>query len=137
MLTNTVVQEILDLHRLFEGWLGGTWPATPETFARAGAALAPGFTQIDPEGRWQQREPLLAKLDAAHGVYRSADHPFVIEIRNAAVRLTAGETIVATYEEHQRIRGAWSARISTAVFQPHAPAPLGIGWMHLQETWMR
>jgi hypothetical protein len=135
-MTDAAITEIIDLHRLFEGWLGGTWPATAETFARAEAALAPGFTQIDPEGQWQQRDPLLAKLKAAHGVHRDAA-PFLIEIRAASLRQEFGGAVCCTYEEHQRIRGVWSARISTALFVPEPAAPCGLVWLHLQETWIR
>ncbi|MDX2103183.1 MAG: hypothetical protein EAZ99_14445 [Alphaproteobacteria bacterium] len=128
--------EVIALHQLFEGWLGGTLPRDPEVFQRCAASLAPDFTQIDPEGRWQPRDPLLARLAAAHGIHRDADQPFLIEIRAAAPRVSAGDLVAVTYEEHQRIRGVWRARLSTALFTADPTAPEGVLWRHLQETWV-
>jgi hypothetical protein len=50
----------------FQGWLGGTLPATDAVFARLPATMGAEFTLISPSGEIAAREPLLRQLRAAY-----------------------------------------------------------------------
>jgi hypothetical protein len=129
-----VLREIEGLHRFFEDWFLGRCPNERASFARCADALGPGFVQIDPEGRERHRAGLLKALRAAHGCHAGAG--FAIRIKRAKVRLTHHGLTLATYEEWQRLGQRGTARHSTALFAPAASAPLGVAWVHLQETWI-
>ena len=129
------LREIKALHRFFEDWFLRRCSNDGTTFARCSAALAAGFVQIDPEGREHRRAALLGMLKAAYGCHAGA--PFTIRIKQARVRLTHHGLVLATYEEWQQLAERTTARRSTALFGPAPASPLGVEWLHLQETWMR
>ena len=133
-LAAAALAEIVELHRFFVAWFTGRCPNSRAGFARVADALAPGFVQIDPEGRERRRGPLLAALNAAHG--SRAGEPFAIRIVRPKIRLVRRGLALATYEERQRCSGAITRRRSSALFAPAATAPGGVAWLHLQETWI-
>lgn len=125
--------EIVELHAFFEGWLGGTLPATDAAYARVVDTMAPEFAIVTPGGELLLREQLLAQIRGAHG----SRPGWRIWIERPALRLAFGGVTVATYEEWQRYGdGAVSARLSTAIFRAQAGAPHGLAWLHVHETWL-
>ena len=60
--------EIVELHRFFEGWLGGTLPADEASFNRLTSALAEDFEMVGPDGRLIARAMLLEELRGAAGL---------------------------------------------------------------------
>jgi hypothetical protein len=131
-LAAAVEAEIDGLHRFFVDWFLGT--AEAGAFARCADALDASFVQIDPAGRERPRAALLDALRAARGCY--AGLPFAIGIERTQVRLLRAGLALATYEERQWFGERISARRSSALFAPAAAAPLGVAWLHLQETWI-
>ena len=133
-LAAAALAEIEALHRFFAAWFLGGCPKSRASFARVASALAPGFVQIDPQGRTRRRAPLLAALRAAHGCRAGED--FAIRIVRPTIRLVHRGLALATYEERQRSGGTTTRRQSTALFAPAPEAPAGVAWLHLQETWI-
>ena len=133
-LAEAVLAEIDLLHRFFVAWFLGSCPKSRASFARVADALAPGFVQIDPQGRERRRAPLLAALRVAFGCHAGED--FVIRIVRPKIRLVHRGLALATYEERQRSGGATTRRRSSALFAPAPTAPAGVAWLYLQETWI-
>lgn len=125
--------EIVELHDFFQGWLGGTLPATDAVYARLSATQAPEFVIVTPSGELIPSEQLLAQLRAAHG-----SRPGLrMWIENAELRFTQGGLTVATYEEWQRhADGTVTGRLSTVVFRDQPGTPNGLAWVHVHETWL-
>ena len=121
--------EVEQLHFFFEGWMGGTLEADPETFRRLGDVLAPEFEMISPGGERTTRDELVAGLMPAHG-------PFRIRIANYRGRSLSKEMHLITYEEWQVIDGETRGRLSTALLRNRKGTPNGVEWVHLHETWM-
>jgi len=119
--------EVAELHRFFERWLSGE----TEDFARCEAALADDFTMIGPDGRLVDRPTLVAGLRAAHKARRVR-----IEIRNFDGRQVDDRLFLATYQEWQDQGNEIRGRQSTALFGRKEPAPNGVAWIHLHETWL-
>jgi hypothetical protein len=133
-LGTAALAEIERLHRFFEAWFQGSLPRDPATFAACADALAPGFVQIDPQGRERERDGLLAALEAAHGCRAAA--PFAIAIAEPRILLERDGLVLASYVERQHSGATGTARRSTAVLAAAPAAPLGVAWLHLQETWI-
>lgn len=127
-------QEVLALHAVFEGWLGGTLPPSDEAFARVEAALAPTFSMVSPEGEVVARTPLLAGLRGAHGA-KGRQGLFRIAVEDMAVLHLEPPLVVLRYSERQSQGEACTIRHSTAVFRAAPAAPCGVEWIALQETW--
>jgi len=141
------VQEIVELHRFFEGWLSGSLPATDEVFGRLEAALAPGFLLISPDGSVLARAEVIAWVRGGHG---GRGPSFRIHIRNPEPRLEERGLVLATYEEWQESGGesgpsihkfddepvpsGLGGRLSTVVFRERPDAPNGVEWLHVHET---
>lgn len=125
--------EIVELHDFFQGWLGGTLPATDEVYARLGATQAPEFAIVTPGGELIPGPRLLAQLRAAHG----SRPGWRMWIESAELRHAQGGLTVATYEEWQRSAdGAVTGRLSTVVFRDQPGTPNGLAWVHVHETWL-
>lgn len=126
-------QEVVALHETIEAWLAGALPDTDEAFARFSDAMADDFEIISPAGTRADRDAIIASLRAAHGVQRA---DFTISIRNVRTRLLAPPLALVTYEEWQSEGEQTTARFSSVLMREDAQKPGGVGWVHLQETWL-
>lgn len=120
------------MHEAIEDWFTGAL----DDLAPFADALAPGFRIVSPDGAVREREAVVASMREARGSHAGEDPPFVVEVRDAAVRDAAGDRYLVTYEEHQRTRDGWTARTSSAWLQAAPAAPAGLAWVHLHETWI-
>jgi hypothetical protein len=133
-LAEAARREVLALHAVFEGWLGGMLPPSDEAFGRIEAALAPTFSMVSPEGEILARTPLLAGLRGAHGA-KGRQGPFRIAVEDMVVLHLEPPLVVLRYGERQSQGEARTIRHSTAVFRAAPTAPCGVEWIALQETW--
>ncbi|HMQ32087.1 MAG TPA: hypothetical protein PKD53_15265 [Chloroflexaceae bacterium] len=125
--------EIVELHNFFQGWLGGTLPATDEVYARLSDTQTPEFVIVTPGGEFIPSEQLLAQLRAAHG----SRFGWRMWIENAELRFMQGGLTVATYEEWQRhADGTVTGRLSTVIFRDQTGTPNGLVWVQVHETWL-
>lgn len=124
--------EIEDLHRIFEGWIGGDAPPPVEAFARVEAALAEDFTFVTTGGVVLDRGAVLRGIRDARG----ARPGLRISVRDPRLIHASDHALVAVYEEWQEAGAERSARVSTAVFRPGREAAHGLVWVHVHETWM-
>jgi hypothetical protein len=125
--------ELVELHDFFQGWLGGTLPATDEVYTRLSDTQAPEFAIITPGGELIPSPILLAQLRAAHG----SRPGWQMWIENAELRFTQDGLTVATYEEWQRhADGKVTGRLSTVIFRDQPDTPNGLVWVHVHETWL-
>lgn len=128
-MQNRWIDEVVELHRFFEGWLSGTLDNTQETFRRFEQALAEGFVMVEPNGILLRRETLLTNFRNAHG---AVPKPFTIEVRNPEVKELNGSLALVTYEEWQLGREQ-TARVSSALLHRTQGA---LEWLHVHETWV-
>lgn len=125
--------EIVELHDFFQGWLGGTLPATDEAYARLVDTQASEFVIVTPGGERIPGPALLLQLRSAHG----SRPGWRMWIENAELRFAQGGLTVATYEEwQQRADGTVTGRLSTVVFRDQPDTPNGLIWLHVHETWL-
>jgi hypothetical protein len=127
------LQEVIDLHVVIEGWLGGTAFNNDAAFAQFAEALAEDFTIINPDGTEQAREPLVTGFRKAHGTRRGLR----IQIRNARVLIETDALVMARYEEWQWLNGAETKRVSTVTFGRDPAAGNSLRWRALHETWKK
>ena len=126
-------REITELHQFFEAWFRGERPGTDETFRRFEGVLAPRFRMVTPDGAVLERAPLLAGLRSAHGTRPSIR----IGVEGHEMLAELGGPVLVSYREWQEDSGPRTVRISTALLEPRAEAPLGIAWRYVHETWSR
>jgi hypothetical protein len=134
-LADRCMEEILELHAFFEGWMGGA-AMSEAALSRCASALAPGFILIGPDGRERMREPVLAGLRAQRRAHADAERPFRLWIERPTPRFVRDGLCLATYEEWQTSHGQTTARRSSALFIESPTAPRGVAWLHLHETWL-
>jgi hypothetical protein len=128
----TCTREVIELHLFFEGWLGGSLPATEEVFARFVDATAPDFILIGPEGTIATAEQTAAWIRAAHGTRQG----FRLWTDEHLLRAAGDDWALMTYREWQTREGATTVRLSTALFCVDPAAPRGLRWQHVHETWL-
>ena len=126
--------EVEDLHEFFVGWFTGTIANDPEAWSRAEHAMAPGFVLIPPGGQRLERSALLEGIRGMHASRKPG--AFEIWTKNFELVHAGPDLIAARYEEWQRRDGETLGRVSSAVFVPHAPAPHGVAWLSVHETWL-
>lgn len=126
--------EVLAMHKFFEDWFAGRAADDAAAFARCADALAPDFRLINPDGERTGRDDLLARIRDAHGQYHETY--FHIRIDEFEQRDLADGLHLVTYQEWQETDGFWTARWTTALLRDHDPAPHGVQWMHVHETWV-
>lgn len=131
---DSVRTEIETLHAFLAGWLSGRLNKDKARFtAEIDGILGPGFYNVQPAGRVLTKNNLLEGLWDGYGM--SPD--FDIRVTDVVLRQhLAGDTVVATYVEHQR--GArnsppFNVRLSTAVLAPQKDRYL---WHTVHETWL-
>lgn len=123
------IDEVIALHQFFEAWLSGTVKQTQPVFARFKAALAEGFTMVEPGGKVLCRDELLETFWRAHG---TIPQPFAIRVKHAKVRLKNNGLGLVIYEEWQRGEKE-TARVNSALLREMDD---GLQWLHVHETWM-
>ena len=124
-------REVESLHAFFGAWYRGE--LSSERFARVETALAPSFERVTPDGTIQDRETVLAGVEAARDEHTKA---FEIEIENfEMIDRTDGRALVR-YVERQT---PGDDRLSAALFDAGTPESGTEGqpsWLYLQETWL-
>ena len=128
--------EVVELHQFFEDWFNGVLPPTDAAFERFSSVLADDFLIISPGGELTEREELLARLEAAHGIWRENRRPGRIWIENLVVRHQVGDQALVLYEEWQEIEGETRGRLSTALFERRDGLPNDVEWVHVHEVWL-
>ncbi len=134
-LAQAARREVIELHALFEAWLGGTCPASEEVFARTEASLAPAFTMVGPDGIPHEWATVIAGLRAAHGA-KGRQGPFRIVIAELELLHLEPPLVALRYVEDQRQGTARSLRRSTALFRASHRSASGAEWLALHETWI-
>ncbi|PSP19122.1 hypothetical protein BRC62_02195 [Halobacteriales archaeon QH_10_67_13] len=122
-------REVESLHAFFGAWYRGELPS--ERFARVETALAPSFERVTPDGTIQDRETVLAGVEAARG---ERTETFEIEIEDLAVIDRTDERALVRYVERQT---PGDDRLSAALFDAGTLEPGADGrpsWLYLQET---
>lgn len=124
-------REVESLHAFFGAWYRGE--LSSERFARVETALAPSFERVTPDGTIQDRETVLAGVEAARGEHTEA---FEIGIEDfELIDRTDGRALVR-YVERQT---PGDDRLSAALFDAGTPESGAEGrpsWLYLQETWL-
>ncbi|MGB3564007.1 MAG: hypothetical protein WBH85_20280 [Thermoanaerobaculia bacterium] len=128
--------EINELHRFFQHWFNGELPDNDESFSRFSDVMATGFEIVSPNGRWTDRESLIAALRNSYGQWKNEGGPGKIWIEHYRLMHTEGPLALVTYEEWQEVGGERRGRLSTALFRLREGAPNGVEWLHVHETWL-
>ena len=137
-LAAAAVREVVELHEFFGDWLR---PDGKPAFGldRLVQVLADGFRLITPDGRILERNAVIGWIDTARGS-RATD--FRIEVSDMRPVWQSSEAVLLDYVETQYGLGKTTRRQSSALMAAAltsgAPAaPLGVAWVHLQETWLQ
>lgn len=130
------IEEAHRLHVVFQDWLRGTSPRTPEGFAPFADALADPCRVVSPLGTVTERPELLTEFEANHGVLSAQGEAFVIRVENAIVLRRWENQALVSYEEWHDLDGESSARLSTVLYTADNAAPLGVSWSFIHETWL-
>lgn len=141
-LTPDWLREIVELHELFEQWLGADTSgraaaatgdaAADATMDRLERALCPDFAMVTPSGKVVGREALVSGLAAARG-----SRPGLrIEIQDPSLVAETPTLTVARYTEVQHSEGNTTRRVSSVVFERSEGGGNGLGWLHLHESWV-
>ncbi len=128
--------EVVQLHQFFQDWFNAAIPPTDEELGRFSSVMAERFVIISPNGELTERDALLERLRAAHGIWSEMSRPCRIWIENLQVRHQVGDQILVLYEEWQEIEGESRGRLSTALFRRREGTPNGVEWMHVHEVWL-
>ena len=115
--------EIVELHRFFESWFGGTI----DDFSRFDRSVAGDFTMVGPGGERRDRDAVVRSLLDSHG-----SRTLAIRVENAESWALGGGLLLARYEEWLDDKG----RVSSALFRENSDAPNGIEWVTVHETWL-
>ncbi len=121
--------EIKELHDFFEHWFNGA--IEPEALDRFEAALAPSFVLVAPDGRRWSRNEIIDRVTAAYDGER-----LDIQIRDVRIVDETDTRVTAQYEELHDKQGSRTVRLSTVVFARSEPAPNGLLWLLVHETWI-
>lgn len=125
-------KEVSELHGFFVAWMTAAVPRTEPVFSRVSTVLADDFLIVNPRGILTEQALLVVELEAAHG----GRPGFEIWIEDYQFRRAAGALSLVTYQEWQRLSGATTARLSTALFRRRPGLPNGVEWLHVHETWL-
>jgi hypothetical protein len=132
-LADLAIRECVELHEFFRAWLtphNGS-KLDPQRFERA---FDPEFRLVGPDGGVRDRAAIVGWLhDLKEG--RGAD--FRMEVSDFRAVWQQGDAILLEYMETQYLQGKTTQRQSTALLKRAPDAPIGIAWVHLQETWLQ
>ena len=134
-LTEAARREVVELHEVFEAWLGGALPASDDLFGRVEASLAPSFTMVPPDGGAVSRAGVIAAIRTGYGA-KGREGPFRIAIADFEILHVAPPLVAVRYVEVQHQGQETTRRRSTALLQASARTLSGMEWLVLQETWM-
>lgn len=126
-------QEIVGLHRFFETWFRGGFADRDRGFRRFSDVMAPNFVIVSPPGTATALPALSEGLRAA---FNSWDDASSISVESVELRHAHADLALLTYVERQSVHGKGTARLSSVLMQQHEPAPNGVRWLHVHETWM-
>ncbi len=133
-LIDRCLSEVADLSRFFEDWFAGATSCEPATFARLPEVLSEDFLLVTTRGEVLDRDSLLARIRAAHGMASAANGRLEVLVESMRARCVAPDVCVVTYEERQVLGGESVGRIVTALFRGRSGAPNGVEWLHLHEV---
>ena len=137
-LVDLAIREVVELHDFFAAWLkpADAAQANGSTLdpARFERALAPEFRLVGPDGRVRPRAAIVAWLHDLKGG-RGAD--FRMNVSDFQPVWSEGDAILLEYVETQYLQGKTTQRHSTALLKRAPSAPIGLVWVHLQETWLQ
>jgi hypothetical protein len=128
-MSNSIINEVIQLHQFFEAWLAGSLTKSRETYQRFESVMAEDFGMIPPDSELLPREVITDIIWQEHGAKAPS---FKIEIRNPSVRKLTEALYLASYEEWQ-FDSEPTARIATALMKEE---PSGIRWLHVHESWL-
>jgi hypothetical protein len=123
-------KEIRELHTFFEAWYQGAIANSDDAFQRLEGVLAPAFTLITSDGYTFTRDQVLALLRDEYG----ARPDIKMWVDNVRLRYTAGDVILATYEEHGTTADGERATLITALLCQRPERPNGLEWIHIHEV---
>lgn len=126
-------QEIIGLHRFFETWFRGGFADRDRGFKRFSDVMAPGFVIVSPRGTATALPALAEGLRSAFDSWEDASS---ISVEGVELRHAHADLALLTYVEKQTVRGKDTARLSSVLLQQHEPAPNGVRWLHVHETWV-
>ena len=132
-LADLAIKEVVELHEFFLAWLRPHNGAKldPSRFERAFDAE---FRLVGPDGGVRDRAAIVGWLhDLKEG--RGAD--FRMEVSDFRAAWGQGDAILLEYVETQYLQGKTTQRQSTALLRRAPDAPVGLVWVHLQETWLQ
>lgn len=132
-LADLAIRECVELHEFFLAWLRPHKDAKldPGRFERA---FDLEFRLVGPDGGVRDRAAIVGWLhDLKEG--RGAD--FRMEVSDFRAVWQQGDAILLEYGETQYLQGKTTRRQSTALLKRAPEAPIGIAWVHLQETWLQ
>jgi len=132
-LADLAIREVVELHEFFLAWLRPHKDAKLDP-ARFERAFDPEFRLVAPDGGVRDRAAIVGWLhDLKEG--RGAD--FRMEVSDFRPVWSQGDAILLEYVETQYLQGKTTQRQSTALLKRAPDAPIGIVWVHLQETWLQ
>ena len=123
--------EVLARHAFFVAWFTGK--AGTDRMAETARAFAPDFQMLWPDMGLDNRETLLAKLQAARG---QSPANYDIQITFVHTGLINADTALIICDERQTVGDTNNARRMTAVFTPAPDAPEGVHWRHVHQSWL-
>lgn len=132
-MADLAIRECVELHEFFRAWLTphNGLKLDPARFERA---FDPEFRLVGPDGGVRDRAAIVGWLhDLKEG--RGAD--FRMEVSDFRPVWQQGDAILLEYVETQYLQGKTTQRQSTALLKRAPDAPIGIVWVHLQETWLQ
>lgn len=127
-----IEREVVELHRVIEGWLAGRLSRSSQAFAAFADLLAEDFTVLPPDGTVVSRENVLYGFEGAHGALPGV----AVEIRAFRFIDSGAEIGVARFEEWQQHVSNSNARASLVAMRRDPIARHGWRWLALHEAWL-
>jgi hypothetical protein len=134
-LARAALREVVDLHAVFEAWLGGTAEGSDALAPRLESALTGDFSMVAPDGGTLSRESVIRELQQARGA-KGRHGAFRIEITEPELLLLHPPLVIVRYVETQTTSGVVTRRRSTAVFEAAPGDGPRVQWAALHETWL-
>ena len=128
-MSDSVINEVIELHEFFQAWLCGSIEKTREVYARFENAMDDGFIMIPPDSGLLPRSTIMEIFWEEHGNKTSS---FRIEIKNPVAREMADSLYLVSYEEWQ-FETEQTARVTTALMKETSQ---GIHWLSVHESWL-